>query len=400
MTPPPVPTRMRYDPAGSSFVDGDAPVAHPVRLVIDSSQRMLEIEVLDGSEGRVLWPLDEVREVLDVAGREGVMLRWIGDPLARLHLANPAVLPHLPQLKRRAPPKGRGRLAGWAVAAVAAVALQIGVLIPLLADRLAVYIPPEGERALGEATFEQIRSALADTGLPPLATCDDPDGLAALQRMMARLNEGREVPEDISVFVLDHGMVNAFALPGGYVVFFRGLIEEAQSPNEVASVMAHEIGHVANRDPTRHAMRSAGSIGILGLLFGDFAGGAAVVFLTERLISAKYSQGAETGADTYAHAALEQANVSPAALGDMFDRLRKKYGDREGISAHFLSHPALGERIDRARAAAREGAEYGQIVSDADWELIQAVCGKPKPRRTPLDEMDNTELLPPSADDT
>lgn len=399
MSPPPVPGRMRYDPTGSSFVDGDAPIAFPVRLVVDSIQEVLEIEVLDGRDTRVNWPLKEVREVLDVAGREGYMLRWTGDPLARLHLANPFILNHLPLRKRRAPPKGRGRLAAWAVAAVASVGLQIGVLVPLLADRLAVYIPPEGERALGETTFEQIREALAGTGLPPLATCDDPDGLEALQRMMARLNEGHELPQDINVFVLDHQMINAFALPGGFVVFFRGLIEAAESPNEVASVMAHEIGHVANRDPTRHAMRSAGSIGILGLLFGDFAGGAAVLFLTERLISAKYSQEAETGADSFAHEALERANVSPAALGDMFDRLRKKYGDNDGITAHFLSHPAIGDRIERARAAAREGADYGQIISDEDWQLIKGVCGDSKPRKKSLDEMDDSDLLPPVTDD-
>lgn len=396
MTPPPVPGRMRYDATGSSYVDGDAPIAFPVRLVVDSEQAVLEIEVIDGKATIVRWPLNEVREVGDVAGREGYILRWTGDPLARLHLANPFVLNHLPLRKRRAPPKGRGRLAGWAVAAVAAVALQIGVLIPLLADRLAVYIPPAGERALGEATFEQIREALAGSGLPPLATCNDPEGLEALRRMMARLNEGQELPQEISIFVLDHPMVNAFALPGGFVVFFRGLIDAAESPNEVASVLAHEIGHVANRDPTRHAMRSAGSIGILGLLFGDFAGGAAVLFLTERLISARYSQGAETGADTFAHEALERADVSPAALGDMFDRLRKKYGENDGITAHFLSHPALGERIDRARAAAREGADYGQIISDEDWALVRGVCGERKSRNAPLDELSEEDLLPPA----
>ncbi|MEP6064145.1 MAG: M48 family metallopeptidase, partial [Marinomonas sp.] len=277
--------------------------------------------------------------------------------------------------KRRAAPKGRGRLALWALGAVAAVAVQIGVLIPALADRLATYVPPAGERALGEATFGQIRQALAGSGLPPLATCDDSAGLAALEKMLVALNVEREGEAAVKVFVLDHEMVNAFALPGGYVVFFRGMIDAAQNPNEIAAVMAHEVGHVVNRDPTRHALRSAGSIGILGLLFGDFAGGAAVLFLAERLVSASYSQGAEAGADEFAYTVLEDAGVSPAALGDMFERLRAKYGDAEGVIAHFVSHPTLGSRIERARAAAGFGKVYNDILSEADWADLKVVCG-------------------------
>lgn len=363
-----------YSGLNSSYFDGDAPVSHAVTLLVDNVAQVLEIGLPGSAQPGVRWPLDEIRQLDDTAGSEGVILRWTGDPLARLHLADPALLRHLPHLNRRAPPKGRGRLAAWALAAVAGVAIQIGILVPLLADRLATFVPPAGERALGEATFEQIREALAGTGLPPLNTCDNEDGLAALEAMLTGLGVERGTEDAVKVFVLDHEMVNAFALPGGYVVFFRGMIDAAISPNEIAAVMAHEVGHVENRDPTRHALRSAGSIGILGLLFGDFAGGAAVLFLTEQLISASYSQGAESGADEYAYVALEDAEVSPAALGDMFERLRDKYGETDGIVSHFVSHPTLTSRIDRSRAAVREGAQYGDIISADDWDALKAVC--------------------------
>jgi Zn-dependent protease with chaperone function len=152
---------------------------------------------------------------------------------------------------------------------VAAVALQIGVLIPLLADNLAGFIPAEGERALGAATFGHIREALDETGLNPLAVCDTPEGGAALTDLVTRLGPDGGFDPAVTVAVLDHDMINAFALPGGFVVIFRGLIDAADGPDEVAAVLAHEIGHVVSRDPTRHALRSAGSIGVLGLLFGD-----------------------------------------------------------------------------------------------------------------------------------
>lgn len=345
-----------------------------VTLLVNSGAATLEIGLPGGAAAGVRWPLADIRVLEDTAGKRGAILRSVADPLARLHVPDGALLGHLPHLRRRTPPKGRGRLAAWAFAAVAAVALQIGVLVPLLADRLAVFVPPAGERALGEATFEQIRSALAGTGLPPLPVCEDPKGLAALETMLVALGVERDTEDAVKVFVLDHEMVNAFALPGGYVVFFRGMIDAALSPNEIGAVMAHEVGHVVNRDPTRHALRSAGSIGILGLLFGDFAGGAAVLLLTEQLISARYSQSAEIGADEFAHVMLEDVGISPASLGDMFARLRDEYGDADGVVSHFLSHPTLGSRIDRAREVAQPDGDYSDIIGPQEWAALKAVC--------------------------
>jgi predicted Zn-dependent protease len=372
--PPPVPqVPPRGAPQGAYF-DGDTPVPRDAELRVDGPAAMLDISLGGSGAPDLRWPLDQIRLLEDTAGKEGVVLRWAADPLARLHLHDISVLKHMPHLSRPTPPNGRGRLAAWAFAAIAAVAVQIGVLVPLLADRLATFVPPAGERALGEATFDQIRQALAGTGLPPLPLCEGEEGLAALEQMLVTLGVERGTDQAVQVFVLDHEMVNAFALPGGYVVFFRGMIDAAESANEIAAVLAHEVGHVENRDPTRHALRSAGSIGILGLLFGDFAGGAAVLFLTEQLISASYSQGAETGADDFAYTMLENADVSPAALGDIFERLRDEYGDAEGIVSHFVSHPTLSSRISAARDAAREGVQYRDAISEDAWAALKAVC--------------------------
>jgi Zn-dependent protease with chaperone function len=358
----------------SAYFDGDTPMPYDVTLMVEERERVLEIGLPASVSAGVRWPLDEIRVLDDTSGQEGVILRWTGDLLARLYLRDSDVMRYMPHLSRRSTQKGRGRLAAWAFAAVAAVAFQVGVLVPLLANQLATFVPPAGERALGEATFAQIRQALAGSGLPPLPICENEKGVAALEKMLVGLGVERGTDDAIKVFVLDHEMVNAFALPGGYVVLFRGMIDVARSPNEIAAVMAHEVGHVVNRDPTRHALRSAGSIGILGLLFGDFAGGAAVLFLTEKLISANYAQKAEAGADEYAYVALEGAVVSPAALGDMFQRLRDKYGDTDGIVSHFVSHPSLSSRIERSRLAARPNFAYGEILKDPDWIGLRNIC--------------------------
>lgn len=361
-----------FDAGTASFFDGDSPVAQDARLLIDADV----LWITPDTGAPVRWPLQDVRQLRDIAGRQGVSLRLTTDPLARLFLTHKGVLRHFPHLNKRAAPQGRGRLLGWALAAVAAVALQIFVLIPLLADNLAGFIPAQGERALGEATFGHIREALDETGLSPVEICENADGVAALTVLTERLNVQDDPAKGLSVAVLDHPMVNAFALPGGYVVLFRGLIEAANGPDEVAAVLAHEIGHVVSRDPTRNALRSAGSIGVLGLLFGDFAGGAAVLFLTERLISAQYSQAAEVGADAFAHVTLENAGISPGALGDMFESMRKAHGDADGLTAHFLSHPSLGSRIDAARAVVSSQGTYTASLDAAAWADLQTICDR------------------------
>ncbi|MBN7783757.1 M48 family metallopeptidase [Ponticoccus gilvus] len=350
------------------YLDGESAAPERVTLTVDRARGTLTGRGID-------WPLAEIREVRDQAGADLMVLRLAGDPVRRLILRDFGLRPFLPGRLRAAPVTRRGRLMGWAVAALASVALILGVLVPTMADQLAGYIPPEGERALGEVTLTQIREAMDETGLAPVRFCTDPNGRAALRQIEERLTAGAALPVPLSVHVLDHEMINAFALPGGHIVFFRGLIEAAETPEELASVFAHEIGHVVSRDPTRHALRSAGSIGVLGLLFGDFAGGTVVLFLTERLIEARYSQDAEAAADSYAHAMLEAAGIAPAALGDMFEHLLREAGDTQGVMAHFLSHPRLGDRIARARAATPDGFQARPLLDDEGWAALKSVCG-------------------------
>ncbi|WP_299749978.1 M48 family metallopeptidase [uncultured Tateyamaria sp.] len=357
----------------ASYFNGDTP--NPVPVYVTPSDDGAQIILSRPNADDVIWPASDIRTVSDLPSGIDAVLRLTSDPVARLYVQDAGTMPRLPHLNRRAPPKGRGRLAMWAAGAVAAVALQIGILIPLMADQLANFIPPRAERALGEATFEQIRGALGSDTLGPLRVCEKPEGRAALNEMAATFAPSIPDNGEISVFVLNHPMINAFALPGGYVVFFRGLIDAAETPEEVAAVFAHELGHVVSRDPTRHALRSAGSIGVLGLLFGDFAGGAVVLFLTERLIDANYTQAAEVAADTFAHMVLEDAEISPAALGDMFERLRKKHGDSDGTLSHFLSHPTLSDRIEKARDAAPEDGDWSPILTEQQWADLQGICG-------------------------
>ncbi|MGR3570365.1 M48 family metallopeptidase [Brevirhabdus sp.] len=376
--------------AFADLVDGQSALVHRVALSIVSAEltvarRGAEDLLLEYPDGRRLrWPLSQLRRLRGQAGDDILALSCLTDTLARLYVrdagARRILAARAPHLARSVSVPGRARLLAWGAGAIASVAAIVFLLVPVLADRLAPLIPPAGERELGDATFRQIRAALSDTAGMELALCDDTAGRAALERIVQRVEGARggtspRLAYPLRVHVLDDPMINAFALPGGHVVLFRGILEAARHPEELAAVFAHEIGHVAARDPTRAALRTAGSVGVLGLVLGDFAGGAAVLFLTEQLIAADYSQRAERAADDFAYGLLADAGLRPGALGTMFERLRAEHGDAPGPLRYFLSHPPLQSRIDAARQADRRLTNARRpLLPDGQWRALRRIC--------------------------
>ena len=360
------------------YLDGLFAQPRKAELRIDEARRALAI-LMPGTDA-VYWPLTEIRKLPDQSEQDMAVMRLAKDPLARLILTTAEdqeiMRVRATELHRRPPVEGKRRLVVWGASALGAVALMIFVLIPFLADNLAGLLPASGKRALGEAVFEDVRVALDRTGVDPLPLCEGPEGLAALQKMGTRLFPDQSEEETLVVHVLDHEMVNAFALPGGIIVFMRGLLEKTETPEELAAVYAHEVGHVRALDPSRIALRTTGSAGVLGLLLGDFAGGAAVLFATNRLIQADYTQEAEAAADAFAHQAMLDADLAPEALATLFERLREEYGEPEGVVQYFLSHPSLGDRIEAALAATPSDATFQPLLDGAEWDALRGICGE------------------------
>ena len=363
--------------AAGRYLDGQQPIPHEVQVTLDPRNEKLVITKANTVVS--IWTLAEVRRLAGIADNR-IILHHTDTPEARLELLEQdrndpeGALGTWPIATAKAPPPARSIwiMAGTALCSIGAM---IFLLIPLLATQLAVLLPTAGERALGDAVLGQIRSALSPHETLPLANCNHAPGWVALEQMEMRLRNGTPNAPPIRLTVLDHPMINAFALPGGHVVLFDGLLQEATAPEQVAAVLAHEIGHVAARDPTRIALQTTGTLGIVGLFFGDFAGGAAVLFLVKQLISAKYTQTAETNADTYAHEMLLSARVPPSAIADFFHLFDGQENHVDGtFFEHFLSHPAMVDRISRAEAATPEQMQYSPVLSPDQWSALQRIC--------------------------
>jgi Zn-dependent protease with chaperone function len=358
------------------------------------SARRQEVSVLPAPDGQGLelrhpdgsvqvWPLAQVRQLGDRAGRDGITLTLhadtgdesVRDP-ARLTLTDPEAIRWIsaqaPHLHRRDLRQGTGwklaRRAGLALVAVGAI---LFVILPRLSDFLATRVPAETEIAFGKSVRGQIEWMLAEDGQDSL-TCSTPAGDAALAQLSRRLTEGQSLPFPVEMTVLDHPMVNAFAAPGGQVVILRGLLDQADGPDEVAAVLAHELGHVAARDPMRLAMRSAGSAGILSILLGDMTGGALIALLGEQVLTASYTREAEAAADDFAHAMLDRAAISSLGMAGFFDRIAATNGI--DLPAYLSTHPASAERADRARERAGHQTNTTPALAPQEWQALRAIC--------------------------
>nr|WP_255569832.1 M48 family metallopeptidase [Actibacterium sp. 188UL27-1] len=204
--------------------------------------------------------------------------------------------------------------------------------------------------------------------------CSTSEAEAAIAKMSDRLTDELDLPYPLKIRIMKTEMINAFAAPGGHIVFFSGLIDKADTPEEVAGVLAHEIAHVVARDPLRIALRAAGSAGILSMVLGDFAGGTLVLIMAEQVMQASYTREAEAQADEFALRLLKDAGLPAEAFAAFFDKLREEYGDTDGAMEYLSSHPNLASRAAAARAAETQPDAFEPVLSETEWAALQSVC--------------------------
>lgn len=359
------------------YLDGETAETHDV--IVKFGNESLVFMALDETP-LAHWPLATLRRLPEAPNHPGE-LRLIPDhgSLERLVLTDRDMIAAIeevcPDLRKapRTPPSGKRRMLFWSVGAVACVLLVVFVLSPIIAGRLAVLISPKAEIALGDKISEQIMDLLRFIGGDQVAVCETPEGRRALDQMAARLGAQAHVP--IRISVINHGMVNALATPGGRILVMRGLLDDAKSPEEVAGVLAHEIGHVIHRDPTREALRSAGTAGILSLALGDITGGGLITVIAESALNASYTRDAERDADQTALDLLAAAKLPSTPLAEFFQRLGEEFGDPKGAMSHLASHPEFSSREAAARDADTIGGGVFQpVLTPQEWTDLRQIC--------------------------
>jgi predicted Zn-dependent protease len=266
------------------------------------------------------------------------------------------------------------KVVAWTVAATVSLVLVAAVGVPLIATRLAPLVPHPLERRLGEAIDRQARGSL-DTGHAGAAFecgngAKETSGRAAFEKLMRQIETAAELPIPLNPAVVRKSDSNAITLPGGRIYVFQGLIDAAQTPDELAGVIAHEVGHVAHRDGMRTVLQTAGISLLFGILLGDFVGGGAVVLAAKTILQTSYSREVEAAADRYGVALMDKIGGDARALGAILLRIA---GTTHPGPRILLDHPETRERVAAIEAMAGHGPKRA-LLDTSEWTALKAIC--------------------------
>lgn len=274
----------------------------------------------------------------------------------------------------------RGRYRGWLLigAGVLALLLIAGYYGIMAAGRAALHaLPISVDRTIGDQAF-----AAMDHPGPEI---HDPVVVGAVQQIVDRLGQpaNARFPADeafdFRVHVIDADVMNAFALPGGQIVVFTGLIEACDQPEQLAGVLAHEMAHVTLRHGIERVGQSLGLALAVDLVFGRVEGIATAGVELARLAAANsYSRDQETAADAEGVRIMHAAGLDPTALASFFEKLKKEHGGLPGALEWISTHPDHDARIAAVERQAAElpAAEFEPL--DVDWADVQAHAAAPQ----------------------
>jgi Zn-dependent protease with chaperone function len=362
---------MRQAMADAVFYDGESARRRTVSLNVTASS----LDLHEGSERIASWPVGEVRRR---DAPEGILrLTREGEhSLARLEIADAetqdAVRLHCRNLDDTVHRERTGRILFWSAAATLSILLCVFLLLPILAERLTPLIPHSYERRLGTAVDNQVRAIFRGK------VCGKAEGVAALRTLVSRLQGDGGLQTEVDVAVLDSRLPNAAALPGGRIYLFKALLDEAKSVDEIAGVLAHEIGHVAHRDGLRKLIQAGGTSYLLGLLLGDVTGGGAIVVASRYLVDSAYSREAEAAADDFAGRSMVALGRPAYPMAVLLKRVEDRDKDEDGgndfeVPAFLSTHPVTDQRLKalEKHVPPRQGEP---ILDQEQWRALKEIC--------------------------
>jgi len=279
----------------------------------------------------------------------------------------------------------RKRIFNWSLAGILSILIiTLPILLVLNIDKLssiiANQIPAVWEEKLGESTFGQYQiendimddesaKALLSPLLDPIVAAVDSDHY------------------EFRFYITNDKSLNAFALPGGYIVIHSGLILRADTAEELVGVVAHEISHITEQHSIRNIISTAGVYLIVSALLGDVNGLLATIAnASPLLLSQSYSRKFEAAADEKGYELLEASNINPKGLSDFFGKIIEEEKEMleiiendktrsmiEGTLGFLSSHPATEERIEILRALWENSDDSYRNLDEPFKELKTAV---------------------------
>ncbi|WP_258102641.1 M48 family metallopeptidase [Marinoscillum sp. MHG1-6] len=173
---------------------------------------------------------------------------------------------------------------------------------------------------------------------------------------------------DYEICVVKQPMPNAFATLGGHIFIFTGIMELTDSPEELAAVLAHEMGHVEERHVVNKIIKEMG----INVVFSILTGSDPILVgeIAKATISSSFDRTQESKADEFALKTLENASLSPRHVSTIFRKLKEQHEEPDARLEFLMSHPNINKRIKEAlEYVTAEGFEIEPLA--IDWEAVK-----------------------------
>jgi Zn-dependent protease with chaperone function len=348
------------------YYDGHAPVRQPA--IVDLDGEGLNISV--AGRDSMVWKYAGLSIAADGSYGEPIrMERTSGESLI---VENTDFMEAMRQHGGAQRPAIQFDLRGWpavlfcciAIAIIASVLYVWGVRFA--ADQAARFTPAFVDDRIGLA----VSAILA----PEQSRCTNAVARQRLQPIVDRLAAAAGTKLQFHVIYVNQGVINAFAAPGGYIVVYRGLLDEAETAEEFAGVLAHEMQHVIKRHSTRAIAREFSGRALLSLMAVDSSGTPAAIQASARLANLSYQRADEEEADLGAVALLARARIKTDGLTSFLRRLLTS--SMGAASLKYLStHPAMNERVEELQEESRKvTAPASPLMTVDEWYRARAVC--------------------------
>jgi predicted Zn-dependent protease len=240
------------------------------------------------------------------------------------------------------------------------------ISFPLFSGLVAPLVP---ERVVDAVGAEMVKDTASKGSF-----CVEPEGKAALERLVGRLAANAD-ERQFKIYVSDQEVVNAFAAPGGHIVLYQPILAQASSAEELAGVLAHEMGHVVEDHPTQALVEAVG----YGIFNAMTPGDPETQQVAKALLTNHYSRSHELEADRHGVALLNAAGIDSRGLFSFFERMKESGDDIPGALQYLSTHPSGDTRRSNLEDVASEGEP---ALSEADWKALQGICaqtGAPEP---------------------
>jgi hypothetical protein len=347
----------------STYFDGASNRRRAVTLRLSD-----RLEISEDASTLAAWAYDDIRRADSPTGT--LRLSCLAAPaLARLEIRDAALAEEVLARCAKVDDNARGRrgvavIVGWSLAAAASIVAVVLFGLPLAADRLTPLVPAAFERRLGDVADAQVK------GVFDGKVCDNAAGQKAFVKLMTAIRESAGLDTSVQSGVLSSSVPNAFALPGGKVYLFNGLLAKAENADEIAGVLAHELGHLKHRDNLRGLIRDSGTSFLIGLLFGDITGSSVLIFGSRTLVTSSHSREAEQNADSFAIDVMHRLGRPAKPTGELLLRVTGK--EAKGLSI-ISSHPLSEDRLARM---SREDlpASRPPLLTPEEWRSLKSIC--------------------------